>query len=126
MYTLSSEELKSIIDYINGDSDTTIDSDAADKLLRISFDLQKRLLRDTRQSRTKADRLAVKIGKLETTKKKRIEKQIENGDFENAGCDSIDVAKVIVQMMRRHDFFTTRKKTVLLLYECYASSASPV
>lgn len=119
-FTLTQEEMNSILDYINDDTGSTQmpSYDVVGNFQALYFTFQRKLAKDYEEMKKKCFRMERRLERIDAHE----ERQTAEGVFKESGLDSVDVADVLLyhlQQLKVYKF--TKSKFMHILFHMYAS-----
>lgn len=114
---LTTEEMQKVIDFIEKDDASVLDTDIPQRLSGICFAFQKKAIDFSRVER----RARVRLEKKLQGKEKVMENELLQDDLPELAFDSVDVACAILYFLQGKGSKITKTKLICILYEVYAA-----
>lgn len=116
-YTLTQEELESIISYVNEDEGMP-SFDTLGNFQALYFSLQRKLANDYQEMQKKCFKMKRRLERID----RHETRQVEEGVFQESGLDSLEVADALLyhlQQLKTYKF--TKNKFMSIFFHMYAS-----
>ena len=125
LYELNNDELKTILDFVNNDTET-IAPDVAQRFLNISFAFQSKMFKSVQKEKARANRAETNLQRLrekldkanETRKEQRLLEPVTELEKE---IPSGILARCIMYLLTDKNIPLARNKVQYLMYEAYCS-----
>lgn len=117
MYSLTTDDLKKIVDYVEKGDESVLETDALSTFISLNAALVKRMSTSIAGKNRNIAMLERRFERIQ----KRSDAEIAIGNFPEAQRDSADVAHMLIYHLQMHDAILTKNKVIHILYLMYAS-----